>query len=172
MEASFPGAFTERLPTVNLERFRYSQLLPSEGLIVKGPSLFSRLPLRWIISGFGLCLVLAILYRSGVGRSSSHFIFQSDQIDSLLASSAVDWSRFAYTQYVTTDDYLCNSVMIFAKLEELGSKPDRVMMYPNYMHPNSSDESKSSELLIKARDQYRAKLVPVEVLHKSNTESK
>ena len=31
----------------------------------------------------------------------------------------VDWSQFAYTQYVTNLDYLCNSVMLFERLHQL-----------------------------------------------------
>lgn len=83
----------------------------------------------------------------------------------------VDWSRFAYTQYVTDSDYLCNSVMIFEALHRLGSKPDRVMMYPKYMLADpgagaSSAEKGNAQLIIKARDEYGAKLVPIQVEHR------
>lgn len=81
----------------------------------------------------------------------------------------VDWSRFAYTQYVTNKDYLCNSVMIFETLYRLGSQADRVMMYPAYMLPDpevATIETASGKLLIQARDQYKAKLVPIEVQHR------
>lgn len=77
----------------------------------------------------------------------------------------VDWSRFAYTQYVTDSDYLCNSVMIFETLYRLGSKADRVMMYPYYMLDPEATESDShaGRLLIKSRDEYQVKLMPIEI---------
>ncbi|KAJ6041356.1 uncharacterized protein N7446_010753 [Penicillium canescens] len=52
---------------------------------------------------------------------------------------AVDWSRFAYTQYVTNTAYLCNSVMLFETLHRLNSKPDRVMMYPSEFSLDEND---------------------------------
>ncbi|KAI8962941.1 glycosyltransferase family 8 protein [Daldinia sp. FL1419] len=79
--------------------------------------------------------------------------------------SQVDWSRFAYTQYVTNAAYLCNSVMIFETLFRLGSKADRVMMYPESMMKadETNPTSDEAKLLIKARDEYKVKLVPVEI---------
>jgi hypothetical protein len=80
----------------------------------------------------------------------------------------IDWSRFAYTQYVTNSDYLCNSVMIFETLFRLGAKADRVMMYPARMLRDiTATESKSmlGQLIIKARDEYKVKLVPIQVQH-------
>ena len=81
------------------------------------------------------------------------------------SESSVDWTQFAYTQYVTNSAYLCNSVMIFETLHRLKSKADRVMMYPeNFLDPvattATTDEGK---LLIKARNEYNVKLVPVAV---------
>lgn len=81
------------------------------------------------------------------------------------AEGSVDWSRFAYTQYVTNKAYLCNSVMIFETLHRLGSKADRVMMYPEHMM-NPADTNPSNEegkLIAKARDKYNVKLQPVRV---------
>ena len=77
----------------------------------------------------------------------------------------VDWSRFAYTQYVTNEAYLCNSVMIFETLWRLKSKANRVMMYPEEMMDPAETAPKSTEakLLVKARDQYDVKLVPISV---------
>lgn len=77
----------------------------------------------------------------------------------------VDWSRYAYTQYVTNAAYLCNSVMIFETLFRLGSKADRVMMYPEtMMNPTETNPtSEEARLLVKARDEYKVKLIPVSV---------
>ncbi|KAI1075553.1 glycosyltransferase family 8 protein [Whalleya microplaca] len=77
----------------------------------------------------------------------------------------VDWSRYAYTQYVTNAAYLCNSVMIFETLFRLGSKADRVMMYPeDMMDPKETNpSSEEARLLIKARDTFKVKLAPVSI---------
>ena len=85
-------------------------------------------------------------------------------------SDGVDWSQFAYTQYVTDLAYLCNSVMHFERLHRFGSKADRVMMYPHTF--STEDESKEAQLLRKSRDEYNVKLRPVDVQHKSNVGSK
>lgn len=79
----------------------------------------------------------------------------------------VRWSDFAYTQYVTNENYLCNSLMIFESLHRLKSKADRVMMYPRDWTVPDDDGANStfaSKSLAQARDQYGVKLVPIEVL--------
>ena len=85
-------------------------------------------------------------------------------------TAKVDWSRFAYTQYVTNTDYLCNSVMLFETLHRLGSKAERFMMYPaGFVTTGDSVEAK---LLRKARDEYGVKLTPIEVQSRSTADSK
>lgn len=89
----------------------------------------------------------------------------------------VEWSRFAYTQYVTDSDYLCNSVMIFESLHRLGSKADRVMMYPKHMFKDihadaESGKSNNAKLIIKARDEYGVKLVPIDLEHRDGQDGK
>ncbi|KAH7183146.1 glucose N-acetyltransferase 1 [Fusarium flagelliforme] len=80
----------------------------------------------------------------------------------------VDWSRFAYIQYVTNEDYLCNSVMIFEALHRLGSKADRLLMYPKGMLAPDAPYSKThgGQLLIRARDEYNVTLQPIEIQHR------
>ncbi|GKU19583.1 unnamed protein product [Fusarium langsethiae] len=80
----------------------------------------------------------------------------------------VDWSRFAYIQYVTNEDYLCNSVMIFEQLHRLGSKADRLLMYPKEMlEPDAAYSNKrGGQLLIRARDEYNVTLQPIEIQHR------
>ena len=73
----------------------------------------------------------------------------------------VDWSQFAYVQYVTNPPYLCNSVMLFESLHRLGCKPDRLMMYPSGY--SLEDDSAEARLLRTARDEYRVILEPIEV---------
>lgn len=77
----------------------------------------------------------------------------------------VDWSQYAYIQYVTNSHYLCNSVMIFETLHRLGSLADRVMMYPARMFDPAATEAKTgnAKLIMKARDEYNVKLMPITV---------
>lgn len=83
--------------------------------------------------------------------------------------NGIDWSRFAYVQYVTNSEYLCNSVMLFETLHRLGSRPDRVMMYPAYMFGGGDGSeaavpgTRDARLLLRARDRYGVKLVPIQV---------
>lgn len=79
-----------------------------------------------------------------------------------------DWSRFAYIQYVTNEDYLCNSVMIFEQLHRLGSKADRLLMYPKEMLAPDAEYAKThgGRLLIRARDEYNVTLQPIEIQHR------
>lgn len=79
-------------------------------------------------------------------------------------SDPVDWSGFAYVQYVTNTAYLCNSVMLFEILHRLGSKADRLMMFPKGFDLN--DDDTEAKLLLKARDEYGVKLKPIEVQRK------
>ena len=78
----------------------------------------------------------------------------------------IDWSRYAYAQYVTNTEYLCNSVMLFETLQRLGSKADRLMLYPSSFSPDG--DSVESRLLRQARDEYGVDLVPIEVQHKNS----
>jgi len=85
----------------------------------------------------------------------------------------IDWSRFAYVQYVTNSDYLCNSIMLFEILHRLGAKADRAIMYPTSMlDPDTTDSNYGDDarLLFKARDEYGVKLVPIKVQHRSTND--
>ena len=81
----------------------------------------------------------------------------------------IEWSRYAYAQYVTNTEYLCNSVMIFETLDRLGSKPDRLMMYPSSFLHEAKEDSVEIRLLLKAKNDYGVKLMPIEVQHRKNT---
>jgi hypothetical protein len=106
-------------------------------------------------------LVSGILIHSGLYLTADHWR-QSPQANRVLSKSYIDarakaqvdidWSNYAYTQYVTDPTYLCNSLMIFESLHRLGSEADRLMMYPEQW----SAESNTSEagLLRKARHEY------------------
>lgn len=76
----------------------------------------------------------------------------------------VDWSRYAYTQYATSETYLCNSVMIFDALEKLGSRADRILFHPlEWDTFVDSGSDRISQLLVMARDEYRVELRPTEI---------
>lgn len=80
------------------------------------------------------------------------------------------WSKYAYTQYATSSEYLCISVMLLERLHHLGSRADRVLMYPKKMLPDPETYDAGGfhdgEMLIKARDEYSVKLMPVEIQHR------
>ncbi|KXH46224.1 glucose N-acetyltransferase [Colletotrichum nymphaeae SA-01] len=125
--------------------------------------------------------IIGLLLLLGVG------VYNRDQIEAIRAAyspsqhdesldvKSIDWSRFAYVQYVTNKDYLCNSVMFFERLQHLESKADRVLMYPSVMlsdphekeHEGSSDDDK---LLILAREKYNVKLDPISVQHRTGSD--
>ncbi|KAG5917467.1 hypothetical protein E4U42_007235 [Claviceps africana] len=90
------------------------------------------------------------------------------------SASNVNWSKFAYVQYVTNSDYLCNSVMLFETLHRLGSRPDRLLMYPSSMMAANTpvDHSNDARLLVKARNEYNVRLRPIEIQHRSNLDRK
>jgi alpha-N-acetylglucosamine transferase len=78
----------------------------------------------------------------------------------------VDWTQFAYMQYVTVPDYLCNSLMILEALHRSGSKADRIMMYPQEWYDregNNTEVATTDRLLTQARDLYGTTLLPVKV---------
>ncbi|MCJ1413033.1 N-acetylglucosaminyltransferase [Ptychographa xylographoides] len=76
----------------------------------------------------------------------------------------VDWRRFAYTQYATDSHYLCNSLMVFEALDRLGSRAERVLMYPEEWDTDVANQTdRDSQLLVKAVNAYNVKLVPVKV---------
>jgi hypothetical protein len=84
--------------------------------------------------------------------------------------ASIDWTRFAYVQYVTNLPYLCNSVMLFEALNRLGCMPDRLMMYPDNF--SLEDNSTEAVLLRKARDEYRVILKPIEVQRRNGNDRK
>ncbi|KAL3491831.1 nucleotide-diphospho-sugar transferase [Aspergillus germanicus] len=80
----------------------------------------------------------------------------------------LNWSDFAYTQYVTNTNYLCNSVMLFETLHRLKSKADRLMLYPDSF--STEQGTLEGSLLRKARDGYGVKLLPVQVQSREGVE--
>jgi hypothetical protein len=38
---------------------------------------------------------------------------------------SIDWSKLYYVQYVTSPEYLCNALMVWSEIEEIGSRAQR-----------------------------------------------
>jgi alpha-N-acetylglucosamine transferase len=92
------------------------------------------------------------------------------QCPSPAAEDNTVWSDFAYVQYVTNPNYLCNSLMIFEALRRHGTKDDLLMLYPqewnvpkHVFEDDASPIEYEGGLLAQARDQYQEKLNPIEV---------
>ncbi|KAF2088708.1 glycosyltransferase family 8 protein, partial [Saccharata proteae CBS 121410] len=99
-----------------------------------------------------LCL---IYYNHYHGKSTHEHIGPIDM-------DAVDWSRFAYSQYATNGAYLCNSLMVFEALHRFGSRADRILFYPDEFDLDVYDgNDRDSQLLLVARDTYNVKIIPV-----------
>ncbi len=78
----------------------------------------------------------------------------------------IDWSQYAYGQYATDSEYLCNSLLIFEALQRLNSKASRILLYPsNLLLETPSSNTFEIELLLKARKEYNVELIPVDVIH-------
>ncbi|KAK3308754.1 glycosyltransferase family 8 protein [Chaetomium strumarium] len=109
-------------------------------------------------------------WAKGGASSNEQTTAPAPAVDLIVDASKVDWSRFAYTQYVTDSHYLCNSVMLFERLQHVRSRADRMLMYPLYMYnPDTAWDSIVSDnarLVIKARDEYGTQLVPIEVQYR------
>ncbi|KAL8770298.1 MAG: hypothetical protein Q9209_003934 [Squamulea sp. 1 TL-2023] len=81
--------------------------------------------------------------------------------------NAVDWSRFAYTQYATNAPYLCNSLLLFETLHRLGSRAERLLLYPSEFEislDGTDSQSWEGGLLKKARDEYNVTLKPIQTM--------
>ncbi|KXT00840.1 hypothetical protein AC578_983 [Pseudocercospora eumusae] len=77
----------------------------------------------------------------------------------------IDWKSFAYVQYVTDNHNLCNAYMVFEALHRLGSKADRVLLYPKeWDMVDDSPQDRNSQLLIRAQKLWKVKLKPITVL--------
>lgn len=118
-------------------------------------------------------LLLGIIYRGSANarfyRWQSLITTNAEVVNTV--AKKVNWPRFAYVQYVTNLVYLCNSLMLFARLQELGCLPARLMMYPQEWQvdpPSGEVASVETRLLRLARDTYNVHLQPIHVLSKQN----
>jgi alpha-N-acetylglucosamine transferase len=77
------------------------------------------------------------------------------------SGDGIDWTKYAYVQYVTDKEYLCNSLMMFEALNRLGSKADRVLLYPEVWELYPKTQTWESKFLRQAQDDYQVHIVPV-----------
>ncbi|KAF2104645.1 alphaN-acetylglucosamine transferase [Rhizodiscina lignyota] len=77
----------------------------------------------------------------------------------------VDWSRFAYVQYVTNAAYLCNAVMMFESLHRLKAKAGGLMLYPRQWESDENLPRETAQLLRKAKEEYNVDLNPIELVN-------
>ncbi|KAL1583919.1 hypothetical protein WHR41_07338 [Cladosporium halotolerans] len=78
---------------------------------------------------------------------------------------AVDWHHFAYSLYATDAHSLCNALLVFDSLKRLGSRADRVLLYPKQWDTFvASNTDRTSQLLNIARDHYKVNLLPIGLL--------
>ncbi|KAK1524360.1 glucose N-acetyltransferase [Colletotrichum costaricense] len=133
---------------------------------------------RWLVGTvIGALLVVFVLDNSvQVSRfrrpTSSSSQVALSQVEGAKSHTDVDWSRFAYVQYATNTPYLCNSVMVFERLQHLQSKADRILLYPSEMLDPlaATGNTKDASLLIHARDTYGVKLIPITVQHRKGSD--
>ncbi|KAF2714083.1 glycosyltransferase family 8 protein [Pleomassaria siparia CBS 279.74] len=80
-------------------------------------------------------------------------------------SGNTNWTSFAYSLYATDSATLCHALLVFEALARHGSKADRVLFYPNYWDTVIRDSrDRDSQLLVLARDSYKVKLEPIQLL--------
>ena len=122
---------------------------------------------RLLLLMAGIATLLLIFHSTRSQQPSHSLQLATHSTNELyLSGQHIDWSKFAYVQYATNTIYLCNSVMLFEILHRLGSRAERLLMYPSSFEIESAvaaSESPESNLLTKARDLYGAVLEPIEV---------
>lgn len=81
-----------------------------------------------------------------------HLWGQTDTKNSKLLSGGVGdtGKSVAYVQYVAKKDKLCNSIMILAELDRLGTAADKVLLYP---HSWVADEEGTWSRLLRVAEQ-------------------
>lgn len=103
----------------------------------------------------GLSLILVVLAKPPVYPSD--FFRRSAKADD------VEWSQYAYCQYVATEAYLCNSLMTPDSLSQTGSQASKIMLYSHDWDTESHDII--GHLLRKAKNEYDVQLSPIEIQH-------
>lgn len=148
------------LPTIKSKAFPYRKGsnasendffdIPDEPLVAMFKRQFRRVR-TWVI--LALFIMFMMWHRRGK---------QSPSLLPHVHYDEVDWSRFAYTTYATSETYLCNAVMVFEALHRFGSRAERVLFYPQEWDlVVENDFDRISQLLVMAKDDYNVLLHPV-----------
>ncbi|KHN94430.1 glycosyltransferase family 8 protein [Metarhizium album ARSEF 1941] len=114
--------------------------------------------------------IIALLYfLVAAVRDGGVFPPPPGELSASLSPGVTDWSKFAYFQYVTTSDCLCNAVMIMETLDRLGTRAEKVVVYPSTMIAGDleTDDSHNARLLRRARNEYHVHLRPTQVQHRA-----
>ena len=124
-------------------------------------TLLSRTFWQWILFAAGIYLLVRLL-RPPPPAPVRH-TFPPLRVTPLGEESddGIDWTRYAYVQYVTEKEYLCNSLMMFESLHRLGSKAERVLLYPQQWELNPKPATWESKFLRQAQHQYKVHIKPV-----------
>jgi alpha-N-acetylglucosamine transferase len=124
-------------------------------------TLRSRTLWQWILCVAGIYLLVRLL--RPLPQAPVRHTFEPLHVTPVgeESSDGIDWTRFAYVQYVTDKEYLCNSLMMFESLHRLGSKADRVLLYPQQWELSPSTPTWESIFLKQAQDDYKVHIVPV-----------
>ncbi|KAH8595601.1 hypothetical protein B0O99DRAFT_652061 [Bisporella sp. PMI_857] len=80
----------------------------------------------------------------------------------------IDWNGLQYVQFVTTPESLCDSLMIWSKIEEIGSRGQRKMYYPSEWDieaKGKDDPNHVSIFLRQAVKLYYVNAIPLEALN-------
>jgi hypothetical protein len=150
---------TMALPTIKSKAFPYRRGsnasendffdIPDEPLVAMFKRQFRRFR-TWVI------LALFVMFMMWRRREKPPSLLPHLRYDE------VDWSRYAYTTYATSETYLCNAVMVFEALQRLGSRAERVLFYPvEWDLVVENDFDRISQLLVMARNDYHVQLRPV-----------
>ncbi|KAF2197057.1 nucleotide-diphospho-sugar transferase [Delitschia confertaspora ATCC 74209] len=100
-----------------------------------------------------------------IGLLFLFWLLRSHSSGDLDSGTAIQWDRHAYSLYATDSASLCHAVLILEALARFGSKADRVLFYPEYWDLKiESSRDRESQLLVMARDKYKAKLNPIRLL--------
>ncbi|KUJ13237.1 nucleotide-diphospho-sugar transferase [Mollisia scopiformis] len=151
---SYPKAVPQPKPTLR-------QLLKSKPVRASIATFFGLLIFLYLRSRFRSAHVL-----NRLTGPSCYFTTPQIPNESYLTQD-VDWSQFAYALYATNVEYLCNAVMLFESLHRLGTRAERLLMYPETYSLLDTSGSVETTLLLKARDEYSVKLQPVKVQHEN-----
>ncbi|KAL1801680.1 hypothetical protein ACET3X_002022 [Alternaria dauci] len=139
-----------------------------------------KLRIVFIVGGFFLLVGIFIRFDEHIVRLPSQFrpftkhnassAKEPAWCPSSVAGDNIVWSDFAYVQYVTNSNYLCNSLIIFEALRRHGTKEDPLMMYPqewsvpqDVLDDDAPPVDYEGGLLAQARDKYHVHLNPIQV---------